>query len=736
MALRRRSSSFGVTSPCRLGSTSSAIKTETRNTSWTNDFTVESTIGRGKFAVVKKCIEKSTGQQFAAKCIRKRRHNRDCSPDIFHEIAVLEMSTKHPYLINLHRVYETTSEVVLILEYAAGGEIFDHCVGVKDQFTEAASRRLMMQILDGVTFLHDNDIVHLDLKPQNILLTKEGTHPETDIKLVDFGLSKYICHGLEVREILGTPDYVAPEVLNYEPISTSTDIWLLGVVTYVMLTGVSPFLGDTKQETLMNVTTAMLEFPPDLFDSLSPMCRDLITKMLQRQPCDRMTAKDAISHPWITGITSPETPLRLENGGNETQSDEEVFTKDGSKVTNGDSGIESPSEITDAPAYPILTEIKNDESAAEAVNKPEVIISEYEAVTDPCTSGIGTTSDLSATADDVTTLEEVSLSSSQSLDDMKSSDERTQSNLSESDIPTITLESGVDYNDNIVGNSELGVEPEKQTPCQVETNSRNDILTNNKGDESANTLDFLGQCRRRPGSDSSIDNMQMPGTCVTDTHFADVIHQAPILPLKDDSTHIASQPITESHVAQSTNLSCFPATCCPLLPYASLAAIYTKSPDNTENTSGRRESDKENFHLDTPLLHHLSSKTKNDLENARTPTPSPTLTRLTLSSCSNSPQTPLMGLTPQTHQNEAQQPVLSHHSSKKFNLTVHVPRGLLTSFSKSGTSVDPIVTRAPSSAFSATTSDVPRSTDPSLKRRKFDYCTTTDANATEIQVAD
>uniref|UniRef100_H2Z2B3 non-specific serine/threonine protein kinase n=1 Tax=Ciona savignyi TaxID=51511 RepID=H2Z2B3_CIOSA len=152
---------------------------------------------RGKFAVVKKCIEISSGKLFAAKCIRKRRHCRDCTPDIFHEIAVLEISSNHPHLIDLYKVFETPSEVILILEYAAGGEIFDHCVGVKDHFSEATTRRLLLQILEAVNFLHRNNIVHLDLKaaelatvsmPQNILLTAEGE--KGDIKLVDFGLSK------------------------------------------------------------------------------------------------------------------------------------------------------------------------------------------------------------------------------------------------------------------------------------------------------------------------------------------------------------------------------------------------------------------------------------------------------------------------------------------------------------------------------------------------------------------
>nr|CAB3266649.1 serine/threonine-protein kinase 17A-like [Phallusia mammillata] len=293
--------SKALLSPDRLGSVDE-IRGEVFKVPWQNFFTVEDTIGRGKFAIVKKCVEKSTGKRFAAKCIRKRRHCRDCTQDILHEIAVLELSSSHPHLIDLYQIYESSTEFVLILEYAAGGEIFDYCVGLKDAFSETKVRQLFRQILEAVDFLHDRNIVHLDLKPQNILLTDEK---DGDIKLVDFGLSKHLSENLEIREILGTPDYVAPEVLNFEPISTSTDIWSLGVVCYVMLTGVSPFLGETKIETLMNVTTGVVDFPNDLFDEKQTACKDLILKMLQLDPQNRVTAKDCLQHTWLSGFLSP-----------------------------------------------------------------------------------------------------------------------------------------------------------------------------------------------------------------------------------------------------------------------------------------------------------------------------------------------------------------------------------------------------------------------------------------------
>ncbi|CAG5895717.1 unnamed protein product [Menidia menidia] len=217
---------------------------------------------RGKFAVVRKCVEKGTGHEYAAKFMRKRRKGQDCRTEIIHEIAVLELATASPRVVTLHQVYEMASEMVLVLEFAAGGEIFNQCVSEREDeaFSQEDVKRLMRQILEGVSFLHQNNIVHLDLKPQNILLTSSS--PVGDIKIVDFGLSRRVSSHHELREIMGTPEFVAPEILNYEPISTATDMWSIGVLAYVMLTGFSPFLGEDKQETFLNISQLNLKAPP------------------------------------------------------------------------------------------------------------------------------------------------------------------------------------------------------------------------------------------------------------------------------------------------------------------------------------------------------------------------------------------------------------------------------------------------------------------------------------------
>ncbi|XP_073539676.1 serine/threonine-protein kinase 17A-like [Phyllobates terribilis] len=291
----------------------SSLVTHTQTVLRTDPFTdlysvVGKELGRGKFAVVKKCVELSTGKKYAAKCLRKRRKGEDCRSDIINEIAILELARFSPHVVDLHEVFETNSEIILVMEYAAGGEIFNQCVADQDEaFTEKDVVRLIRQILQGVLYLHRNNVVHLDLKPQNILLT--SSEPLGDIRIVDFGLSRQVDNIKEVREILGTPEYVAPEVLSYEPISTATDMWSIGVLTYVMLTGISPFLGDTKQETFLNISQVAVQYPQEEFEGISDDAINFIKSLLIKNPRKRARADQCLKHSWLSSHQEPE-PLK------------------------------------------------------------------------------------------------------------------------------------------------------------------------------------------------------------------------------------------------------------------------------------------------------------------------------------------------------------------------------------------------------------------------------------------
>ncbi|KAM4539613.1 LOW QUALITY PROTEIN: serine/threonine-protein kinase 17B-like [Odontesthes bonariensis] len=255
-------------------------------------YEVTGELGRGKFAVVKRCVEKTSGKVFAAKFLRKRRRGRDCRAEVVHEMAVLEMARNNARVVNLHAAHETDHDIVLMLEYAAGGEIFDHCMS-EELLPEAQITRLIRQTLEGVHHLHQYNLVHLDLKPQNILLT--SLSPPGDIKIVDFGLAQTG----ELREILGTPEYVAPEILNYEPITTATDLWSVGVIAYMLVTGESPFAGDDKQETYLNVSQVNADYSREAFARVSELAVDFIHNLLVKAPEDRPSAAECMSHPWL-----------------------------------------------------------------------------------------------------------------------------------------------------------------------------------------------------------------------------------------------------------------------------------------------------------------------------------------------------------------------------------------------------------------------------------------------------
>ncbi|XP_018896407.2 uncharacterized protein [Bemisia tabaci] len=263
----------------------------------------EEPFARGKYATVRRCRERRTGAVYAAKYLRKRR-SADLRHEILHEVAVLDSCRNCTRIVKLHQVFESSQDMILLLELAHGGELqtlLDH----DEVPTEPHAARIIKQVLEALIYLHSLNVAHLDIKPQNLVLT--GEYPDCDTKLCDFGISRYVGHGANVREILGTPDYVAPEVLNYEPISLATDMWSVGVLMYVLLTGCSPFGGDTKQETFCNIAQSKLDFPDDLFEDISDCAKDLMRKLMVKNPSNRLTAKECLQHKWFVEYLSSQS---------------------------------------------------------------------------------------------------------------------------------------------------------------------------------------------------------------------------------------------------------------------------------------------------------------------------------------------------------------------------------------------------------------------------------------------
>ena len=252
----------------------------------------------GQFAIVHRVIEKNTRTEYAAKFIKKKRLESSrrgvARVDIQKEIHILA-EMEHVNVIYLHQVYENGQQVILVLELLRGGELFDF-ISEKERLSEEEASDFIQQILLGVRHMHSKNIAHLDLKPENIMLKNE--HGPL-LKLIDFGLSRKLKPGEEVREMLGTPEFVSPEVVNYEPICLNTDMWSIGVITYILLSGASPFLGDTQQETYANIVACDYEFDEEFFAHTSDLAKDFIRKLFVFEPRKRATVDECLQHPWI-----------------------------------------------------------------------------------------------------------------------------------------------------------------------------------------------------------------------------------------------------------------------------------------------------------------------------------------------------------------------------------------------------------------------------------------------------
>ncbi|XP_034039152.1 death-associated protein kinase 2a [Thalassophryne amazonica] len=257
-------------------------------------------LGSGQFAIVKQCREKSTAQEFAAKFIKKRQSMASSRgvrrEEIEREVNILQQ-VQHPNIVTLHDVFENRTDVVLILELVSGGELFDF-LAQKESLSEEEATQFIKQILEGVNYLHSRKIAHFDLKPENIMLLDKNV-PLPRIKLIDFGLAHKIESGVEFKNIFGTPEFVAPEIVNYEPLGLEADMWSIGVITYILLSGASPFLGETKQDTLANISAVNYEFDEEFFCHTSELAKKFIRQLLEKDKQKRLTIQDALNHPWI-----------------------------------------------------------------------------------------------------------------------------------------------------------------------------------------------------------------------------------------------------------------------------------------------------------------------------------------------------------------------------------------------------------------------------------------------------
>uniref|UniRef100_A0A9J8DGQ5 non-specific serine/threonine protein kinase n=1 Tax=Cyprinus carpio carpio TaxID=630221 RepID=A0A9J8DGQ5_CYPCA len=250
-------------------------------------------LGRGRFAVTKWCEQRGSRRSVAAKLVNKKLMHRE---QVVQELGVLQC-LQHPHLVGLLDTYETPASYVLILEIADQGRLLDYIVSWGN-LTEEKVSLYLRDILEALHYLHTCRIAHLDLKPENVLIEQTSTQPL--VKLTDFGDAAHLSNTPYIHPLLGSPEFSAPELVLGEPAALASDLWSLGVLAYVMLSGASPFLDESVEETCLNICRLDFSFPEDYFRGVSPAARDLVCILLQGEPCRRPSAQVCLrEQPWL-----------------------------------------------------------------------------------------------------------------------------------------------------------------------------------------------------------------------------------------------------------------------------------------------------------------------------------------------------------------------------------------------------------------------------------------------------
>ncbi|XP_075639029.1 calcium-dependent protein kinase 11-like [Castanea sativa] len=264
-------------------------------------------LGQGQFGTTYLCTHKSTGALYACKSIPKRKLLcREDYEDVWREIQIMHHLSEHPNVVQIKGTYEDSTFVHLVMELCEGGELFDRIVQ-KGQYSEKEAAKLIKTIVGVVEACHSLGVMHRDLKPENFLFDTPAD--DARLKATDFGLSVFYKPGQAFCDVVGSPYYVAPEVLRkyYGP---EADVWSAGVILYILLSGVPPFWAETETGIFRQILQGNIDFESAPWPSISESAKDLIRKMLERDPRKRISAHEVLCHPWIVDDrVAPDKPL-------------------------------------------------------------------------------------------------------------------------------------------------------------------------------------------------------------------------------------------------------------------------------------------------------------------------------------------------------------------------------------------------------------------------------------------
>ncbi|XP_046455396.1 calcium/calmodulin-dependent protein kinase type II alpha chain isoform X14 [Daphnia pulex] len=265
-------------------------------TRFSDNYELKEELGKGAFSIVRRCVQKSTGLEFAAKIINTKKLSARDFQKLEREARICR-KLQHPNIVRLHDSIQEESFHYLVFDLVTGGELFEDIVA-REFYSEADASHCIQQILESVNHCHQNGVVHRDLKPENLLLASKAKGAA--VKLADFGLA------IEVQGeqqawfgFAGTPGYLSPEVLKKEPYGKPVDIWACGVILYILLVGYPPFWDEDQHRLYAQIKAGAYDYPSPEWDTVTPEAKNLINQMLTVNPAKRITAAEALKHPWI-----------------------------------------------------------------------------------------------------------------------------------------------------------------------------------------------------------------------------------------------------------------------------------------------------------------------------------------------------------------------------------------------------------------------------------------------------
>ncbi|XP_076766221.1 calcium/calmodulin-dependent protein kinase II isoform X30 [Xylocopa sonorina] len=265
-------------------------------TRFSDNYDLREELGKGAFSVVRRCVQKSTGHEFAAKIINTKKLTARDFQKLEREARICR-KLQHPNIVRLHDSIQEENYHYLVFDLVTGGELFEDIVA-REFYSEADASHCIQQILESVQHCHQNGVVHRDLKPENLLLASK--EKGAVVKLADFGLA------IEVQGdsqawfgFAGTPGYLSPEVLKKEPYGKPVDIWACGVILYILLVGYPPFWDEDQHRLYAQIKAGTYDYPSPEWDTVTMEAKNLINQMLTVNPSRRITASDALKHAWI-----------------------------------------------------------------------------------------------------------------------------------------------------------------------------------------------------------------------------------------------------------------------------------------------------------------------------------------------------------------------------------------------------------------------------------------------------